>query len=514
MSGRDRPPLFDLPNPKVARRNFLGGVLSAAAGLSVAGGRSAWAAAGAVLHAAPPPSRPALDERDRSAVADLVAGAGLGGVATWLVVDAATGQVLDAGQPAQPLPPASVAKAITALYAYEGLGPQFRFATQILATRPLMAGRLAGDLILVGDGDPTLDSDHLAALLDAGGLSAGEIGGGFFLYDGALPRIRAIDATQPDHVAYNPAISGLNLNFNRVCFEWQPNGAGGYQISLDARAVHNRPVVDVAQMRLVERSAPLYSYVSEGGRDIWSVAASALGKGGTRWLPVRQPALYTGQAFQALAGARGLALPAPRLLAAMPPETLLLAQHQSAPLPQMVRAMLRHSTNLTAETLGLKTTLMQGGDGPESLDLQGSGQRMAQWLQTRHGLQDARFVDHSGLGEDSAISPAGLVQVLANPGVAEVLQPLLHEFRLEKKLGKTKVLAKTGTLNFVSALAGYLLPDGGRPMIFAIMLADVPRRKALPPEARERPAGGRQWANAARHLQRQMLARWVMRFSA
>ena len=514
MSGRDRPPLFDLPTPKVARRNFLGGVLSAAAGLSVAGGRSAWAAAGAVLHAAPPPPRPALDERDRSVVADLVAGAGLGGVATWLVVDAATGQVLDAGQPAQPLPPASVAKAITALYAYEGLGPQFRFATQILATRPLMAGRLPGDLILVGDGDPTLDSDHLAALLDAGGLSAGEIGGGFFLYDGALPRIRAIDATQPDHVAYNPAISGLNLNFNRVCFEWQPNGAGGYQISLDARAVHNRPVVDVAQMRLVERSAPLYSYVSEGGRDIWSVAASALGKGGTRWLPVRQPALYTGQAFQALAGARGLALPAPRLLAAMPPETLLLAQHQSAPLPQMVRAMLRHSTNLTAETLGLKTTLMQGGDGPESLDLQRSGQRMAQWLQTRHGLQDARFVDHSGLGEDSAISPAGLVQVLANPGVAEVLQPLLHEFRLEKKLGKTKVLAKTGTLNFVSALAGYLLPDGGRPMIFAIMLADVPRRKALPPEARERPAGGRQWANAARHLQRQMLARWVMRFSA
>ena len=514
MSGRDRPPLFDLPTPKVARRNFLGGVLSAAAGLSVAGGRSAWAAAGAVLRAAPPPPRPALDERDRSAVADLVAGAGLGGVATWLVVDAATGQVLDAGQPAQPLPPASVAKAITALYAYEGLGPQFRFATQILATRPLMAGRLPGDLILVGDGDPTLDSDHLAALLDAGGLSAGEIGGGFFLYDGALPRIRAIDATQPDHVAYNPAISGLNLNFNRVCFEWQPNGAGGYQISLDARAVHNRPVVDVAQMRLVERSAPLYSYVSEGGRDIWSVAASALGKGGTRWLPVRQPALYTGQAFQALAGARGLALPAPRLLAAMPPETLLLAQHQSAPLPQMVRAMLRHSTNLTAETLGLKTTLMQGGDGPESLDLQRSGQRMAQWLQTRHGLQDARFVDHSGLGEDSAISPAGLVQVLANPGVAEVLQPLLHEFRLEKKLGKTKVLAKTGTLNFVSALAGYLLPDGGRPMIFAIMLADVPRRKALPPEARERPAGGRQWANAARHLQRQMLARWVMRFSA
>ena len=51
-------------------------------------------------------------------------------------------------------------------------------------------------------------------------------------------------------------------------------------------------------------------------------------------------------------------------------------------------------------------------------------------------------------------------------------------------------------------------------MIFAIMLADVPRRKVLPPEARERPAGGRQWANAARHLQRQMLARWVVRFSA
>ena len=512
MSGCDRPPVFDVPNPRVARRKFLGGLLSATAGLSVAGGGSAWAVA--VPRAAPPPPRPALGVRDKSAVTDLVAGAGLGGVAAWLVVDAASGQVLDAGGGTQPLPPASVAKAITTLYAHEGLGPQFRFATQILAAGKLVAGRLQGDLILSGEGDPTLDSDDLAALLAAGGLPVGGVAGGFFLYDGALPRIRAIDAAQPDHVAYNPAISGLNLNFNRVCFEWQPNGAGGYQISLDARAVHHRPVVDVAQMRLVERAAPLYSYVSEGGRDVWSVAASALGKGGTRWLPVRQPALYTGQAFQALASARGLALPAPRLLEALPPEALLLARHQSAPLPQMLRAMLRHSTNLTAETLGLKTTLMQGGDRPESIDLQRSGQRMAQWLQTRHGLQGARFVDHSGLGEDSAISPAGLVQVLANPGVAEVLQPLLHEFRLEKKMDKTKVLAKTGTLNFVSALAGYLLPDGGRPMIFAIMLADVPRRKALPPEARERPAGGRQWANAARHLQRQMLARWVVRFSA
>mgnify|MGYP000010554905 CR=1 FL=1 len=56
-----------------------------------------------------------------------------------------------------------------------------------------------------------------------------------------------------------------------------------------------------------------------------------------------------------------------------------------------------------------------------------------------------------------------------------------------------RVRAKTGTLNFVSTLAGYVTGPGGRPMAFAILSGDVARRDALPLEQRERPPGGRAW---------------------
>ncbi|MFD1808302.1 D-alanyl-D-alanine carboxypeptidase [Gemmobacter lanyuensis] len=49
--------------------------------------------------------------------------------------------------------------------------------------------------------------------------------------------------------------------------------------------------------------------------------------------------------------------------------------------------------------------------------------------------------------------------------------------------------AKTGTLNFVSALAGYITPPGGRQMAFAIFTADPDRRARLTVAEREDPPG-------------------------
>jgi D-alanyl-D-alanine carboxypeptidase/D-alanyl-D-alanine-endopeptidase (penicillin-binding protein 4) len=73
-----------------------------------------------------------------------------------------------------------------------------------------------------------------------------------------------------------------------------------------------------------------------------------------------------------------------------------------------------------------------------------------------------------------------------------------------------RVLAKTGTLNFVSGLAGHILPPagGGRELIFAIFLADLDRRAGLSRAEREDPPGGDAWARRARRLQGQLVRRW------
>src|SRR6056297_2702232 len=55
-------------------------------------------------------------------VADLIARADLGGRIGFAVADARTGEMLEVLNPLRPMPPASVAKAMTCAYALDGLG--------------------------------------------------------------------------------------------------------------------------------------------------------------------------------------------------------------------------------------------------------------------------------------------------------------------------------------------------------------------------------------------------------
>jgi D-alanyl-D-alanine carboxypeptidase/D-alanyl-D-alanine-endopeptidase (penicillin-binding protein 4) len=76
------------------------------------------------------------------------------------------------------------------------------------------------------------------------------------------------------------------------------------------------------------------------------------------------------------------------------------------------------------------------------------------------------------------------------------------------------VQAKTGTLNFVNALTGYVDAPDGTELAFAIFCADVERRDALPMSQRERPEGGRSYAGRARHLQRELIERWAILYGS
>jgi D-alanyl-D-alanine carboxypeptidase/D-alanyl-D-alanine-endopeptidase (penicillin-binding protein 4) len=422
-----------------------------------------------------------------------------------VVAEAAGGAILDARLPDRAQPPASVLKAITAAYALDRLGPARRFATRVLATGPVAGGVLRGDLVLAGGGDPTLQTDQLGDLvarLAATGLRAVE--GRFLVWDGALPALPRISDDQPDHVGYNPAVSGLNLNFNRVHFEWR-RAQGDWAVAMDARGERFVPPVRRITMRIAGREAPLFTHEMRAGGEAWTVAGGALGKGGARWLPVRAPGAYAAEVFATLAAAQGLRLPPPERVARLP-EGAELARADSAPLPEVLRDMLRHSTNITAEAVGLAAS---GAGG-----LGASGRAMADWARARLGVE-GRFEDHSGLSGENRMTAAAMVAALraARP---LGLVPLLRDLGQRNDEGKgieghpVRVLAKTGTLNFVSGLAGHILPPagGGRELIFAIFLADLDRRAGLSRAEREDPPGGDAWARRARRLQGQLVRRW------
>lgn len=444
----------------------------------------------------------------------LIDAAKLRGKIGFAVAEASSGKALESRNGNTALPPASVAKAVTALYALSVLGGGHRFTTKVVATGGVSGGVVQGDLVLMGGADPTLDSNHLAALasqLKASGIR--EVRGRFLIYDGALPREDRIDPDQPDHVGYNPGIAGIALNFNRVHFEWR-RGSGGYQIAMDARTTKLRPDVRMARMKLVARDAPVYTYSKSRTQEDWTVARSALGGNGSRWLPVRLPGLYAGDVFRTLARSNGIVLPKAALSRSAPGGTLV-ASHASAPLQTILRDMLKFSNNLTAEMVGMAASRARK---PAVSSLRGSAGEMNTWAKSALGMSKIRLVDHSGLGDDSRMSAQEMCAALSRiegQGFGAMLKPfVLRDAKgRPQKAHPVKVVAKTGTLNFVSSLAGYVTAPNGRKLAFAIFTVDEQTRSKISRANRERPQGARSWNRRAKGLQQALIERWVGLYS-
>jgi D-alanyl-D-alanine carboxypeptidase/D-alanyl-D-alanine-endopeptidase (penicillin-binding protein 4) len=464
---------------------------------------------GSVLQAADTSPRPVLRPGSvpPPGYEELIKNLHLTGEAGYAAIDIESGQVLEQHNSDKGFASASVTKVITALYALDSLGADFRFETTLRATGPVQNGVLNGDLILIGGGDPHLDTDDLAKMTTM--LTENRITKitGRFLFDGmALPTLNHIVWAQPVHVGYNPAISGLNLNFNRFYFEWKKQGAT-YNIMLDARGRHINPKSTRATITIQDQQQQVFTYARNGNQEAWTVLRGALGKEGGRWLPTREPALYTAEVFRELARMKGIDLPTP-----VPARTSAVGRvigvHQSDPVSVIVKSMLRFSTNLSAEVLGLMASGERGS-------LSASATKMNTWAQARLGLTNATFMDHSGLSDRTRVSPVSFARAMVK---AEQIFPefsvLLKSIKSRQfngdldKTGRAQIAAKTGTLNFVSALGGYQM-SRGRKIAFAIFVQDFAKRAKVDHAKNDRPRGASDWAKRARRLHHGLLYRWA-----
>ena len=484
----------------LSRRAMLAGAVSALAA-------SAWAEAPLTS------PRPIARVPRKDAVARLVADAGLSGQVSIVVQDMASGEVLEGITADLPQPPASVTKAITALYAIETLGAEHQFKTRIFAEGAIEDGILDGNLILAGGGDPNLVTDDLATLaqrLKDTGLR--EVKGDFLVWDSAIVNLDEIDSSQLDYLGYNPTITGLNLNFNRVHFEWKRVGET-FETAMDARSENHRPVVTTSRMRIVDRATPVFTYRTANDVDHWTVAKAALNNEGSRWLPVRNPARYAGQVFATFARSNGIVLKPPQEVQAQPTGTPL-AEVASKPLRDVMQAMLRFSTNITAEAAGLMATAERTG---QQRGLRTSAFGMSRWADDRCGGIAPYLVDHSGLGDLSRVSATDMVKLLTAEGVEDILRPIMKTIALigdnDQAItdARISVRAKTGTLNFVSTLAGYVQTRAGRDLAFAIFASDLEARERGKLQGDEQPRGARSWNRQARGLQQDILKHLALR---
>ncbi len=263
-------------------------------------------------------------------------------------------------------------------------------------------------------------------------------------------------------------------------------------------------------MLVVDRKGPVYTYTDGGSFDSWTVARRFLGKKGSRWLPVRKPVSYAGEVFGTLARSHGIVLDTPEMVSDTPDGEALVVR-QSDRLDSILRNMLKYSTNLTAELVGLTATKLRKG---EVTSIRSSAREMSHWARETLGMKGARLVDHSGLGSMSRLSPEAMAKGLAMVHQKGALKPILKPFVLKDAKGRkvknhpVKVAAKTGTLYFVSGLAGYITAADGTEMAFAIFAADRERRAALPKKLGDRPRGASSWNSRAKRLQQKLIERW------
>lgn len=365
-----------------------------------------------------------------------------------VVEDVATGQRLLAHRPTAPGLPASTLKLATAWAALETLGPDHRFVTRLWLTGALDGeGVLDGDLVLEGGGDPLLDIDGLLTLaweLRSAGIR--EIAGRFVLADEAIPRLPLINPDQPVEAGYNAGIGALSLAFNRV--ERRPLPGGG-TFTLPA---------------LLERGP----------------AWGRLPFDGPATVPVQDPGLHAAWVFRDLVTSLGITLGEPER-SALPPDAQRVAEIASRPLRDLVQAMLLYSNNQVAEIIGLVTT------GAASLPASAAAVTRA----VQAALPDtdwAGFVitNHSGLDPRARASVEQLIAILALAEDRHDIIALLPaagwsgslQSRFRAPDTALRVWAKTGSLDFASALVGYVLPAGGIPRRIAVTITDEAGRQA------------------------------------
>jgi serine-type D-Ala-D-Ala carboxypeptidase/endopeptidase (penicillin-binding protein 4) len=442
-------------------------------------------------------------------------GTGAGRQGQWgiLATSASRADTLFARNGDASLAPASNQKLFTSAGALYHMGPDFRFATFLLARGEIRNGVLEGDLILYGTGDPSmadrlLDSAEepfvrFAQELKSQGIHTvrGNILGDGTFFNGPSRR----DSWNPRDLNdwFAAPISALSFNENLVTLRIQPGAGGGPPRVLTQPAEAVVPLENQGrtggsgQALMVVRDDPddpiqIRGVMRPGQADVWrritvsdppSFAASVLHRvlrdegirvtGTSRAVPNRDASVVTGRQMVA-----------PAIIQDRPAgqDTWTVAIHHSPPLSQLLEVVNKRSHNLHADAILFALGRIARGDG--SFD--GGGQALSDYLTGVVGMPEEglHIVDGSGLSRLNRARPSHFVQLLAHMD----RDPHGHVFwtslpeagnqrelrRMYRSAAAGNLRAKTGTIHRVSALSGVVRSTEGEPIYFSIMANDVP----------------------------------------
>jgi D-alanyl-D-alanine carboxypeptidase/D-alanyl-D-alanine-endopeptidase (penicillin-binding protein 4) len=397
--------------------------------------------------------------------------------------------------------PASVMKLLTAWAALDVLGPAYTWTTRVAIDAPLPTdGRLAGNLYLVGGGDPVLGYDRLQRLLrQVRGLGIERIDGDLVL-DASLFPLPPFDPAAFDRRGdrpYNVGPSALLLNF------------GALRVTLVSDPAEARPRIamdpPLAGVRLANRvqqeAGPCEAWhrqlaarleaAPEGGQVLAVEGRWRTDCGRRDWNLAPLPAeRYAPALVRALWAELGGRIGGKLRFGTAPASAATVLEESSPPLADVVRDMNKWSNNVIARQLAL--TLGRQAAAPGE-DLTAAGLRAVRESLERAGIDTRGLVmeNGAGLSRIARVRAATVGQVL----LAAWRRPFMPEFmaalplagrdgtarrRLEASPAAGFAHLKTGSVEGVVSIAGYVLDRNSR-RYAVVMLVQHPEADAARP---------------------------------
>ncbi|HEX9108739.1 MAG TPA: D-alanyl-D-alanine carboxypeptidase/D-alanyl-D-alanine-endopeptidase, partial [Longimicrobiales bacterium] len=423
------------------------------------------------------------------------------------VVSLDRGDTLFTHNPDLPLAPASNMKLYTETGALYYLGPDYRWSTYVLTGGDVTQGVVNGDLVLYGTGDPSLSfrfhgNSGAAMRAFADSLAAqgirevkGDVVGDASYFRG-YPAGYAWDPNYMN-TSYAVPSSALSLNENLVNLRVRPGASVGSPAIVEG--------LPGGQWLAVQNEA---TTTAGGGAGIdvrrWSydgpiVVKGRVGRGSggvTRTVVAADPAQYAAAAFREALEDRGIkvdgkvraiydsaqspvtghAVFAPAFGKGAPLHVLMV--YQSPPLLDILTILMHLSHNMFAEQIIRTEGRVALGDGSAP----GGHRAIMEMLRCETGIDTSRLtlhqLDGSGLSPENRTSTRTMVEMLSYaaraPFFPSLWETLLeagmpHLARMQGTPAYRNLRAKTGTIDNVSSLSGYVRAADGERLAFSII---------------------------------------------
>ena len=387
-----------------------------------------------------------------------------------------------------PRNPASTIKLVTTWSALDLLGPTHTWATRLYALGPIKDGVLDGDLLIEGGGDPYLVLEDFWAMLGELRRAGVRDIRGRLLVDDTRFATDETDSAAFDGSPfrlYNTLPSALMVNFQSVAFNFDPDAARG-RVSITTVPELPNLVID-NHIRLtkgecrgnapritMQQAAPdAPDHIVFGGEMPYTCHGYRLARS------VMTPASYAYGVFKSLWAHWGGSLDGGLGLVARPRGKTPLVTWRSRHLGEIIRPLNKWSNNLMTRMLLYS---LAESRYPAPVTRQQGATLVREHLAARGLDTSALIIDNgSGLSRDARVTASFMSALLKlawrEPTMPEFLASLAivgkdgtmrKRFRRGSEAGRMHL--KTGSLDNVAAIAGYVHAPGGRSFVVALMV--------------------------------------------